>query len=41
LKHIEARNSANINKDLERKRKAAESRSKAKGTGINSANIKR
>jgi len=41
LKHIEARNSANINKDLERKRKAAESKSKAKSTGINSANIKR
>ena len=37
IKHIEARNSSNINKKLERKRKS--SQPKAKG-GINSANLK-
>jgi len=37
IKHIEARNSSNINKKLERKRKS--SQPKAKG-GINSSNLK-
>jgi hypothetical protein len=40
LKHIEAHNTAKINKKLQAKRKAQENRSKGKG-GINSANIKR
>jgi len=39
IKHIESKNSEKINGRLERKRKAAEN--KAKGPGINSANIKR
>jgi len=38
IKHIEARNSSNINKKLERKRKS--SQPKAKG-GVNSANIRK
>ena len=39
IKQIEARNSENINKKLQRKRKAAESKAKAGKGGINSANI--
>ena len=41
IKQIEARNSENINKKLERKRKAAESKAKAGKGGINSANIRK
>ena len=39
IKQIEAKNSEAINKKMERKRKA--SQNKAKGPGINSANLKR
>lgn len=39
IKQIEAKNSEVINKKMERKRKA--SQNKAKGPGINSANLKR
>ena len=38
-KQIEAKNSEAINKKIDRKRKA--SQNKAKGPGINSANLKR
>lgn len=41
IKQIEARNSAVINKKLDRKRKAAESKAKAGKGGINSSDIKR
>ena len=39
IKQIEARNSETINKKLQRKRKAAESKAKAGKGGINSSNI--
>ena len=39
IKQIEAKNSGAINKKIDRKRKA--SQNKAKGPGINSANLKR
>ena len=39
IKQIEAKNSEAINKKIDRKRKA--SQNKAKGPGINSANLKR
>ena len=39
IKQIEAKNSEVINKKIDRKRKA--SQNKAKGPGINSANLKR
>jgi hypothetical protein len=39
IKQIEAKNSEAINKKMDRKRKA--SQNKAKGPGINSANLKR
>tara|TARA_Y100000385_G_scaffold116030_1_gene120727 strand:+ start:274 stop:570 length:297 start_codon:yes stop_codon:yes gene_type:complete len=39
IKNIESKNSEKINKKIERRRKA--SKSAAKGSGINSANLKR